>query len=217
MSCRTCVNILHHEKQPTLFSVFFSACLFHGFSDSALRLKATFPCCSKTSAQTRRTAMRVKRTSKLVCCHQGSVLSLFAFLQPIHQRGLIKKGYRVFQHSLFPGMSVPDCPSATTSCQPSLKQRPSLSNSFSAPPLSLALYKPENWAWNATHIYEIIYCLVFHFHVRKENIFHSLWVKTCEKDKMIFVQLLSSDLQGDVNSRWSCFELKHFPPIPLEW
>lgn len=115
--------------------------------------------------------MRVKRTSKLLCCHQGSVLSLFAFLQPIHQRGLIKKGYRVFQHSLFPGMSVPDCPSATTSCQPSLKQRPSLSNSFSAPPLSLALYKPENWAWNATHIYEIIYCLVFHFHVRRRTFF----------------------------------------------
>lgn len=125
MSCRTCVNIRHREKRPTLFLG-----LFHGFSDSALRLKAIFPCSSKTSAQTRRTAMRVKRTSKLVCCHQGSVLSPFAFLQPIHQRGLIKKGYRVFQHSLFPGMSVPDCPSATTSCQPSLKQRPSLYNSF---------------------------------------------------------------------------------------
>lgn len=212
MSCRTCVNIRHREKRPTLFLG-----LFHGFSDSALRLKAIFPCSSKTSAQTRRTAMRVKRTSKLVCCHQGSVLSPFAFLQPIHQRGLIKRDTVSSSIPYSRGwvsltVPLPPLPVSQAWNKDLLSITP-----FSAAPLSLALYKPENWAWNATHIYEIIYCLVFHFHVRKENIFHSLWVKTREKDKMIFVLLLFSDLQGDVNSHWSGFELWHFPPIPLEW
>lgn len=216
MSHWTCVNILYCERRSCLF-LCLSVSWFHQF---CTRVKGHFPMLLKNVSPNKTTQWELKGHQNWSAVIRG--LS-YPYL-PFSNRSISEVwSKRDTVSSSIPysrgwvSLTVPLPPLPVS--QAWNKELLSLTQFLLLLSRSLALYKPENWAWNATHIYEIIYCLVFHFHVRKENIFHSLWVKTCEKDKMISVLLLYSDLQGDVNSHRSCFELRPPPPptIPLEW
>lgn len=113
-----------------------------------------------------------KETSKLASCHRAPVWSPFAFLRAIRQQAVIKRGY-VFERSPVPR---DECPSLSR-CNHFLCARKPQTKACLFLRTGVSAEKR-----NTTHIYEIIWHLVFHYYERK-SCFMSFRVETCDTRK----------------------------------